>query len=152
MYQINGTFYNEEHSISFAQDYSGSFVVIANTWNTWHLIPSSYPIIAVPQVTLKLIDIPGSEDPIDLTQYLTGSAWPILGTIEGSFNFIIDNTQESLESVRQSMVSILHGKSLKMRLEDNPEKVYVGRFTVSTPTPGSSYSSIAISYSVQPIN
>ena len=62
MYSADGVFYTEEYSISFGDLYIPSgesytdFNTVANTWEDWHLIPSSKPSIAVPNVITKFIN------------------------------------------------------------------------------------------------
>ena len=150
MYYGNGTYYTEEHTISFANEAGEGFTEIANTWTTWHLIPSSYPVISNPVVEPKLIAVPGSDEPIDLTTYLTGSAWPNWATRDGSLNFMIANGFDSVENIRTDIVTALHGKRLKMRLSDYPDYYYIGRFTVETVEPGEANSTVTIKYQLDP--
>jgi hypothetical protein len=150
MYREHDTFYNLEHTISFGDlNASGnSFVPIANTWTTWHLIPSSRPAVVEPKVTTNLVEIPGRDDPLDLTDYLLGR--PIYGIRSGNFTFYIDNNHENWDTIKNKITSALHGKRLKMRLEDSPEYYYEGRFTVSNYASGASFSSITINYQLNP--
>ena len=154
MYQANGTYYTEEHSISFGEimlDNSTNlsvFEVLANTWEDWHLIPSSRPSIVPPPVVTKYIEIPGSDGVIDLSEYLTGKA--TYGARNGSLSFVVDNDHESWETIRQNMINYLHGKKVKMRLEDDPYYFYEGRFTVGNWESGADHSSISITYNLDP--
>lgn len=156
MYQSKGTYYTEEHSVSFGdliQRSSGGatytdFSVIANSWRDWYLIPSSRPSIEHPTANIKYIEIPGSDGMIDLTDYLTGSAQ--YGMRTGSLSFFIDNGHENHETIRENMMRVLHGKKIKMRLDDDPDYYYDGRFTVGKLEPGASHSSISIGYQVDP--
>lgn len=150
MYSHNGTYYNEEHSISFIKmDFAQrTFETVANTWTDWHLIPSSRPIVAQPAVTVKMVEIPGSDTPLDLTDYLAGK--PQLGLRTGSFTFIIDNGHENVEEIRKKMVSKLHGKRLQMRLMDDPDYFYDGRFTVGNFESGETNTTVTIGYQLNP--
>lgn len=156
MYRANGTYYTEEHSVSFGDlvtRTSGGktytdFNTIANTWNDWYLIPSSRPSVAHPTFVTKFIEIPGADGMLDLTDFLAGRA--LYGQRQGSFNFYVDNGHEYWETIRGKIVSTIHGKRMKMRLEDDPEYYYEGRFTVGNWESGSSNSSIQISYQCEP--
>lgn len=150
MYREHDTFYNLEHTISFGDlnAAGNSFVPIANTWTTWHLIPSSRPAVVEPKVTTNFVEIPGRDDPLDLTDYLIGR--PVYGMRSGSFSFYIDNNHEDWDVIKNKITSALHGKRLKMRLEDSPEYYYEGRFTVSNYASGASFSSITINYQLNP--
>lgn len=154
MYQANGTYYTEEHSISFGElmiDNNTSetvFEVLANTWADWHLIPSSRPSVVSPGIVSKYVDIPGSDGSLDLSDYLTGRV--NYSPRQGQFAFVVDNDHESWETIRQKMINFLHGKKLKMRLEDDPYYYYEGRFTVGNWESGADHSSISIGYNVDP--
>ena len=154
MYQANGTYYTEEHSISFGEIMTDSsigntvFGVLANTWEDWHLIPSSRPAIVHPSIVTKYIDIPGSDGQLDLSEYLTGKV--NYGTRNGSLSFAVDNYHEDWETIRQKMANFLHGKKIKMKLEDDQKYFYQGRFTVGNWESGSDHSSISISYVLDP--
>ena len=149
MFNQNGTYYTEEHSVSFGNVVGNTFLPYANSWTDWHLIPSSVPIINIPQVNFKFIDIPGTDDPIDLTEYLTGTN-SCLGMRSGSFPFIVDNDHEDWESIRMKIANILHGSMLYVRLEDDPTHAFKGRFTLDTWNSGADHSSINIQYELFP--
>lgn len=148
MYNRNGVVYNETHSISFGTVSNHTFTTKANTWSTWHMIPSSKPFVSNAPAVLKLIAIPGSDEKIDLTTYLTGSAKK--GVRTGSFEFYVDTNQDNIESVRMSIMNALHGKRLHMRLMDDPTHYYIGRYNIRTPNVGASYPVIVIEYQLDP--
>lgn len=156
MFSANGTWYTEEHSVSFGEiltiSASGSsyseFFTNANTWTDWHLIPSSRPSIEPPTVVTKFIEVPGTDGVLDLSTYLTGRQQ--YGQRTGNLQFLIDNNHEYYEAIRERMVRLLHGKRIGMRLMDDPMYYYTGRFTVGKVEPGASYSSISIGYQLDP--
>jgi len=156
MYQANGTYYSEEHSVSFGELVTRTSGGIAyddfsdygNTWTDWHLIPSSKPVIAHPEVEAKFIKIPGSDGMLNLTNYLTGRAH--YGLRKGSLSFYVDNGHEAPEAIRQKIVDCIHGKKHKMRLMDDPGYYYDGRYTVGPLQSGTDYSSIKIDYVLGP--
>ena len=156
MYNSNGTYYTEEHSISFGKlktVTSGGitryeFDTTANTWTDWHLIPSSRPSVAHPSVVTKFIEIPGADGVLDLTTYLTGR--PVYGQRQGSFSFIVDNDHEYWETIRQKIVRTIHGNTILMRLDDDPQYYYEGQFSVGQWKSGANNSEIEISYQLQP--
>ena len=156
MYQSNGTYYTEDHSISFGnvrtvtsggKSYD-TFVTVANSWTNWHLIPSSRPSVVHPTIITKYVEIPGSDGVLDLTNFLIGR--PIYGQRKGSFSFLIDNEHENWETIRAKIANALHGKRLNMCLKDDPNYYYTGRFTVGNFESGASNSSITISYDLDP--
>lgn len=156
MYHANGIYYTEEHSVSFGdfvtRTSGGStvqeFQEIANTWNDWHLIPSSRPSVAHPTIVTKFIEIPGADGMLDLTDFLSGRA--NYGQRQGSLSFQVANNFEDWEIIRRKIVSTLHGKRLKMVLKDDPNYYYDGRYTVGNWESGASNSAISISYQLDP--
>lgn len=156
MYHENGTYYDGSHSVSFGDLITmtsegvshTAFNEVANTWTDWHLIPASRLIIPHGVPISKLVKIPGSDGMINLTEYLTGRTNYKDRT--GSLQFYIDNGHESPESIRTKIAQLLHGKVIKMRLNDDAGYYYEGRFTVGNLSPGADYSQISISYQLYP--
>lgn len=156
MYQSNGTYYTEEHSISFGNVKAvteggktyDTFEVIANTWTDWHLIPSSRPSVVPPTIVTKYVEIPGADGVLDLSNFLTGR--PTYGQRQGSFSFVVDNDHEPWEKLRSRITNALHGKKLNMLLMDDPNYYYTGRFTVGNWESGATNSKISLSYQLDP--
>ncbi len=152
MYSNNGTYYNEEHSISFIKmDFAQrTYQTVANTWTDWHLIPASKPVVAPPSVQIKMVEIPGSDMQLDLTDYLTGK--PQYGLRSGSFSFFVDNSDPytNPEAIRSAIMTTIHGKKMQMILRDDPDFYYNGRFTVGNFEPGESRSRVTINYQLDP--
>ena len=120
-----------------------------NTWEDWHLIPSSRPTVSQAAPVISLIDIPGREDgPIDMSEYLTGGIQ--YGQRSGSFDFYVDNDHENWTAILSKMTSYLHGKEMKMVLEDDPGFYYEGRFSVTEWRSESWNSRVVINYAVGP--
>lgn len=139
------------HSITFgtgALDNDGRFLG-KNTWDDWHLIPSSRPVVAQSNVATTYVDIPGRRDgPIDMSEYLTGGV--VYGQRSGSFEFYVDNDHEYWETIRMNIASYLHGKRMKMCLEDDPGFYYEGRFTLANFVSEATNSKVTINYAVGP--
>ena len=68
----------------------------------------------------------------------------------GSFSFYVDNEYDRGLTVQHVIAQFLHGKRMKMCLEDDPEYYYEGRFGVSSYKSDSAYSIIDINYTVGP--
>ena len=138
------------HSITF-----GSM----NTWDDWHLVPSSRPVIAPPKPKTQYVDIPGADGSIDVTEALAGR--PVFGDREGSIELIvlnefnveahgIDNYDYNWVDVFSGIMQYLHGRFMRMVLEDDPNYYYEGRFEVESWTTGQYNSSITIGYHLAP--
>ena len=139
------------HSITFGDgtlDSKGKFTG-KNTWEDWHLIPSSRPTVAQAGVSTVFVDIPGRKDgPIDLSEYLTGEV--VYTARSGSFEFYVDNDHEYWEVIRSKIVAYLHGKRMKMCLEDDPGYYYEGRFSVPEWKSEPWNSKVVINYALGP--
>lgn len=137
------------HSVTFGEK---------NTWDEWHLIPTSRPVFNPPPPKVKTLDIPGGDGIIDLSQALTG--YPVYQNRTGSIEFIVPNGFEPWEatkiekipwySVYSDIMDYLHGQSMRAILEDDPEYFYEGRFTVNTWKSEKDWSRIVIDYDVGP--
>lgn len=134
------------HSITFGEK---------NTWDDWHLVPTSRPVFDPPSVKTKTLDIPGGDGVIDLTESLTG--YPVYNNREGSIEFVVLNdfchlveTHEEWYEVYSSVMDYLHGQQMKAVLDDDKEYYYEGRFAVNSWKSDKNYSKIVIDYSVGP--
>lgn len=133
------------HSITFGDK---------NTWTDWHLVPSSRPVINPPKPKVQYVDIPGADGSIDITESLAGR--PVFEDREGSLEFIVlndfnvDNYNYNWIDVYTSIMQYLHGRRMKMILEDDPNYYYDGRFTVNSWKSDQNNSTITIDYRVSP--
>lgn len=119
-----------------------------NTWNDWHLIPTSRPLVNPPKVKTSLIDVPGSDGIIDLTESLTGR--PTFDNRTGSWTFVADNDFMEWSTLYSDIMNYLHGRRMRVVLEDDPGYYYEGRFSVNAWKSDSYRSSIVIDYDVGP--
>lgn len=127
------------HSITFGDK---------NTWEDWHLVPSSRPLFNPPSVKTKIIDIPGGNGSLDLSDSLT--KYPLYNNREGDIEFIVMNDYWEWYEAYSTIMNYLHGKTMIAILEDEPDYYYVGRFSVNSWKSQKDYSRITISYSVKP--
>lgn len=97
------------HSITFGTK---------NTWDDWHLIPTTRPVFNPPTVKASTIDLPGGDGVLDLTEFIAGR--PLYNNRTGSFEFIADNDFMRWEELYSEILNYLHGRSLKAVLEDDP--------------------------------
>lgn len=132
------------HSMTFIKNYYAQ----KNTWDDWHLIPTSRPVINPPTVKTKEIEIPGSDDVIDLTESLKG--YPIYGNREGSLEFIVENGHEEWHLIYSEILNFLNGQYMKVILEDDLAHYYEGRFSVNEWKSDPHWSVITIDYNLKP--
>ena len=100
-----------------------------NTWDDWHLIPSSRPLFNPPPVKTNYIEIPGGDGIIDLTTALTGR--PVYGNRTGSWDFYVENGWMDWHVLYSEIMVYLHGQKFQAILEDDPDYYYEGRFDVN---------------------
>ena len=121
-----------------------------NTWNNWHLIPTSRPTFSMPSQKTNSIEIPGTDGAIDLSYALT--KYPTFSNREGSFEFIVENDFKPWNVLYSEIAAFIHGQRLRCVLEDDPEYYYDGRFWIESwnSNNNGTYSTITIGYSVNP--
>lgn len=135
------------HSLIF-EEYGVNKPKSRNTWNHWHLIPSSRPCVAQAAATYKYVDIPGMDGQMDLTDYLIGR--PTYSDRSGSFEFYVINDYGKWTERRTELTNFLNGRVMKLVLEDDPNYYYIGRFYMKEWRPGTDYSTVSIEYHVKP--
>lgn len=139
---------DELNAGSFTPTSTGLLLNGVNTWDEWHLIPSSRPDIAMPGVSEKFLEIPGRDGSIDLSEWLAGRV--TYSDREGSLEFYHQNGYEDYETVRRAMAMYFHGRVLKMVLEDDPGYYYQGRFKFNGWKSDPSHSKVVIDYRLAP--
>lgn len=135
--------YNGEHSITFDPD-----GLNINTWKSWHMAPKTRPFVVAPQVKTEYIDVPGADGSLDYTEVLTGK--PRYANRTGQWDFIIDNGYRNWHELYSEILLRLHGKKMKIILDDDPNYYWEGRLSVTGNFGNKDYSSISISYNLNP--
>lgn len=127
------------HSITFGDK---------NTWDDWHLIPTTRPVINPPQFVSNMVEIPGMDGSYDMSEWLSGR--PNYKDRTGSLEFVVANDYTNWTVTYSAISNYLHGQRMRMKLEDDPEFYYEGRFTVNKWKSDKWYSLITINYVVNP--
>lgn len=99
-----------------------------HTYRDWDLLLRSRPKISPPVPKYKMIQVPGSDKIIDLTESLTGQVHYEPRTI--SFEFVTGVPRERLASLHSEIMAYLHGKSVRIIFDDDPNYYYTGRVAV----------------------
>lgn len=139
------------HSIIFTKNN-----VNKNTWNDFHLIPSSRPDIAIPARSFKYVDIPGRSGSLDLSDYLTGNN-VTYSDRSGTFEFVVIREYagvvidgRSWVDRKNELVNFFDGSVMNVKLEDDTSYYYTGRVTVESWQTGEAFSTITVNYRLQP--
>lgn len=119
-----------------------------NTWDDWHLVPTSRPLVNPPEVNTSYVTIPGASGSLDLTEALTG--YPTYTNRTGSWEFIVMNGYGEWYSRYSEIMAYLHGKKFRAILDDDPNYYYEGRFSVASWVSPKNWSRITINYNVGP--
>ena len=127
------------HSVTFGNK---------NTWDNWHIVPSSRPVFEPPKQKTNILDIQGGNGVIDLSEALTG--YPVYNNREGSFEFIVMNDYGEWHERYSDISDYLHGQKMQAVLEDDPYYYYEGRFSVNSWKSDKDWSKITIDYNVSP--
>ena len=127
------------HSITFGDK---------NTWDDWHLIPTSRPFFVPPSPRTRYVEIPGADGNLNLNEILTG--YPLYDNREGSIEFVVAQDYWDWTTAYSTIMNYLHGNGMKAVLEDDPGYYYEGRFWVEEWASGAYFSTITIGYNVYP--
>lgn len=119
-----------------------------HSYRDWGLILKSYPVISPPTPKLKMIPVPGSDKIIDLTQHLTGSVHYEPRTIQ--FEFITGAEREQWPTLYSDILTYLHGQSIQIILDDDPNWYYTGRVTVGNMEADKKTATLPMTATVEP--
>lgn len=140
------------HSITFGNISAGSngFSSISgkNTWDDWHLIPSSRPSVALPEPNTNYVDIPFRDGSLDISEAVTG--YMTYKDRSGSWEFYIANDYHNWVELKQEITNYLHGRKMFVVLEDDPGFFYEGRLKVDEFKSQKVNSTITIGYVLKP--
>ena len=109
------TYYTGAHAITFTS-LDGS--VSKNTWEDWHLIPTSRPTMSIPGTQNKFVEIPGMDGSYDISDYLRADT--AYADRSGSFEFLVDNDHEYWITIQMKIAEYLHGKRLRVLFDHVP--------------------------------
>lgn len=119
-----------------------------NTWTDWHLVPVSRPYIALAEPNIHTVQIAGTSKFVDLTDVLPGGL--TFGQRTGSWEFYIDyDYWPDWSYAYNTIADSVHGRTITVRLADDPTRQYNGRVTVAYST-GEDHSRIVLNYSLYP--
>lgn len=119
-----------------------------NTYDDWHIVPSSRPTIVNPKLITNYIDIPGASGSVDMSEALTG--FPIYSDREGDLEFYVLNDYGTWTTRRNIINNTLHGQRATLYLEDEPDFYYVGRLEVNDWKSQKDFSTITLHYRLEP--
>lgn len=119
-----------------------------NTYDDWHIVPASRPLISPPAIKTEYLEVPGAMGALDYTGVLTGSV--PLKDRTGTWNFYVLNGYEAWFLKYSDIMNKIQGKKFRIWLEDDPDHYYIGRLRLSSWQSVKDYSQIQITYQVDP--
>lgn len=126
------------HSVNFGN---------MNTWVNWHLVPASRPYIEPPEVKTETLEIPGADGSLDFTGALNGIRYK---DRQGTMEFIMMPGYGKWSDRYSAIMNYLQGQKMRIILDDDPTYYYYGRVSVTAFDVGDQYTTITISYFVDP--
>lgn len=121
---------------------------IFHSFRAWGLMLKSRPQISRPEPKYKLVEVPGSSLLLDLTEALTGQVH--YGPREIKCEFDTGESRERWEKIHTDITNAIHGKRLKIVLDEDMDYYYIGRVTVGDMNPESATFSLTITATVEP--
>ena len=135
-------------SSALSRKYHSITIGTKNTWDDWHLIPSSRPLFNPPPVKTSYVEIPGGDGILDLTTSMTGK--PMYSNRTGSWEFYVENEFKDWTVLYSEIMMYLHGREFQAWLDDDAAYFYKGRFSVNQWRSDPAQSLIVIDYNVGP--
>lgn len=120
-----------------------------HSYNTWGLWLKSRPVISPPTPKTKLIQVPGSNTVIDLTESLTGGEVKYEPR-EIRCEFCVISGRSNWPSVYSYLLNTLHGKRMQIIMDDDPGYYYEGRVSVDQWESDEATATIVITAEVNP--
>lgn len=119
-----------------------------NTYDDWHIVPLSRPLVNPPLFKEDYLDLPGVYGSLDYSRAHMGV--PIYGNRTGQWEFVVLNDFRSWEVAYSDIQHTVHGKRCFVTLEDDPEYFYVGNLKLNEWRSDPGWSRIVIDYNLEP--
>ena len=120
-----------------------------HSYRTWKMLLASNPIISPPKPKTKLIQVPGTNTVIDLTESLTGGEVKYEPRGIRCVFYVVGGRQK-WPSVYSAVLNEVHGKRMKIAMDDDPNWYYEGRVSVNEFDSNESSATIVITAEVEP--
>ena len=111
--------------------FMGATINDEHTFRDWNAAISNSDIISVPEPNTVLVDVPGRNGRLDLSEALTGDVSYSNRTIK--LVLIASVNIQSWQNMCEHIFNKFHGRKVKLTFDDDPEHYYSGRASVSDP-------------------
>lgn len=119
-----------------------------HSYRAWGLMLKVRPEISPPKPQLKLVQVPGSNKIIDLTEKLTGEVKYEMRRIKCIFCVVGGRSQ--WPAVYSAVLDDVHGKRMQIITDDDPNYYYIGRVWVNQWESEEAIATIVIEADVEP--
>ena len=119
-----------------------------HSFRTWGLFLKVRPEISPPKPQTKLIHVPGTNKIIDLTESLTGDVRYEPRRIKCIFCVV--GGRPNWSAVYSAVLNDVHGKRMKIVMDDDPNYYYIGRVEVNQWESEEAIATIVIEADVEP--
>ena len=117
-----------------------------HSYRDLHLILESKEIGA-PEVKVNKIDIPGADSALDLTDFF---GEPKYDDVKHKFQFASIEPQDTFLSQFSTIKNAIHGKKVRIILDDDPSFFYMGRCFVSSFTNDKGIGTVSVECECEP--
>lgn len=100
-----------------------------HSYRTWRMLLKSDPVISPPKPKKKLVEVPGTNKVIDLTESLTGGEVKYHMRSLSCVFYVIGGRQK-WPAVYSALLNEIHGKNMQITLDNDPNYYYIGRVEV----------------------
>ena len=111
--------------------FMGATINDEHTYRDWNAAISNLDIISVPEPNTVLVDVPGRNGRLDLSEALTGDVSYSNRTIK--LVLIASVNIQSWRDISDHIFNKFHGRKVKVTFDDDPKHYYSGRASVSDP-------------------
>ena len=119
-----------------------------HTYRDWGLLEKSKPKISPPEAKTKLVELPLSDAVIDLTEVMTGKVHYHLRKLD--FEFVTMEPRSRWPILYSDIVNAIHGKRVRIIMDDDPNWYYIGRVTVGEFEADKKTATLSITAQVEP--
>lgn len=119
-----------------------------HTYRDWGLLLREHPIVGPPVPKTKLVEVPASDDPIDITEVLSGKVHYQCREIICKFTMM--TTRDRWSSLYSEILNHLHGRRMEITLDHDLDFTYTGRVEISEWNPGQTVAELTIKAKVAP--
>ena len=118
-----------------------------DSYNSWNLFLKEKPKISSPELQTYVVEIPGRNGQLDLTDSVFGGVK--YKDREIKMTFLSYAVQAQWATIAENMMASLHGRKMQIVLPDDPNYYYYGRMVVE-PDYGRHVLTIKVTATVEP--